>query len=58
MDELGSLQDLPEFLRNYPEELYQQKKAAVYKVRQFFLWEAEQQDPPAAADVALKKVCG
>lgn len=57
MDELHSLTDLLDFLRDYPEELYLQKKAAVYNYRSLFLWAGRESSPPQATDVALQQVC-
>lgn len=57
MDELHALSDLVGFLREYPEELYTEKKAAVYRLRPFFQWAGQQPDAMKAAEYTLQQVC-
>lgn len=57
MDEMHALSDLLTFLREYPYDLYMEKKSAVYKYRSMFEWTQKLANPPAAADEALRQVC-
>lgn len=57
MEEMHSLSDIVDFLREYPEDQYQAKLAAVYKYRGFFEWASRGESRSQAVDAALHKVC-